>query len=367
MKILSTYFSLLFISMLHLSCIKQQPINSKFDKSNADTTYATTLKFTTGIRAIFQDSQGRYWFGSLREGVAVYDGTSFTYFTVEDGLTDNQIYHIQEDQEGVIWFDTQKGVSSYDGQSIKSYNNENKSFSNPLSPLQSQGILQGKWQKTGNELWFGAGIQEGVYRYDGQQMTYLPFPPHKKLNLIDNLFAVTCISKGQNNMIWLGTYAGVFGYDGKDFTIINDDTLGYDRIIEQLHIRSMLEDSKGRLWLGNNGIGVLLRQGNLITNFSEANNLIHPTSKRNGDKSPRNTMEHVFTIAEDSKGNIWFGDRDAGIWKYNGELMTNYSLKDGISNDFALSIFEDNTGNLWFGMADGTVYIFDGNRFESAF
>ena len=27
---------------------------------------------------------------------------------------------------------------------------------------------------------------------------------------------------------------------------------------EKLHIRSLLADSKGRIWLGNNGIGVLL-------------------------------------------------------------------------------------------------------------
>ena len=27
---------------------------------------------------------------------------------------------------------------------------------------------------------------------------------------------------------------------------------------ERLHIRSVLADSKGRIWIGNNGIGVLL-------------------------------------------------------------------------------------------------------------
>ena len=69
-------------------------------------------------------------------------------------------------------------------------------------------------------------------------------------------------------MIWFGTYAGVFGYNGSDFTIINDETLGFDRAIAPLHIRSILEDSKGRLWIGNNGIGVLLKEGDSIINFS---------------------------------------------------------------------------------------------------
>ncbi len=31
---------------------------------------ADTLKFTSAIRAIFQDSKGNYWFGSHNEGVS---------------------------------------------------------------------------------------------------------------------------------------------------------------------------------------------------------------------------------------------------------------------------------------------------------
>ena len=67
--------------------------------------------------------------------------------------------------------------------------------------------------------------------------------------------------------------------------------------------------------------------------FSNKNNLIHPNSKRNGDKSPQGTLEHVFTIAEDNKGNIWFGALD-GVYRYDGKTMTD--LKDGsISNDLS--------------------------------
>ncbi len=168
-------------------------------------------------------------------------------------------------------------------------------------------------------------------------------------------------------MIWFGTYAGVFGYNGNEFTIINDETCGFDRNIAPLHIRSILEDSKGRLWMGNNGIGVLLKEGDAIINFSEKQNLIHPTSGRKGDKSMPGTLEHVFTIAEDGNGNIWFGDRDAGIWKYDGATMTNYTKKDGLTNDFALSIFEDKQGELWFGMADGNIFKFNGKTFKKQF
>jgi ligand-binding sensor domain-containing protein len=64
---------------------------------------------------------------------------------------------------------------------------------------------------------------------------------------------------------------------------------------------------------------------------------------------------------------MWFGDRDAGIWKYDGKAMKNFSKIDGMTNDFALSIFEDKNGELWFGMADGSIYILKGQTFEKQF
>jgi ligand-binding sensor domain-containing protein len=359
---------LILILTLNFSCAEKKTSDKETNKSEIVSTSKTdTLKFTSGIRSIIQDSKGNYWFGSLQEGVAVYNGKSFIYFTNNDGLTDNQIHSIQEDKEGVIWFNTQKGVSSYDGTRIKNHTKTDIETSQNNFPIQSNEPLQGEWMKSENDLWFEAGIKEGVFRYDGQKINYLAFPSHKVLNPYDNLFAVTSISKGKNNMIWFGTYAGIFGYNGSDFTIINDETLGLDRYTEPIHIRSLLEDSNGRLWIGNNGIGVLLKEGNSIINFSEENNLIHPTSGRKGDKSLPGTLEHVFTIAEDSQGNIWFGDRDAGIWKYDGETMKNYTKKDGLTNDLALSIYEDYNGKLWFGMADGNVYQFNGKTFEKQF
>ncbi|MEM7040151.1 MAG: two-component regulator propeller domain-containing protein, partial [Bacteroidota bacterium] len=170
----------------------------------------------------------------------------------------------------------------------------------------------------------------------------------------------------------IGTYAGIFGYDGKAFVIINDKTLGLKSETGELHIRSILEDSKGRLWIGNNGIGVLLKEGDKITNFSQDQHLIHPTSSKRatperGNRSRPGTLEHVFTIYEDGKGNIWFGDRDAGIWKYDGNSMTNYTQKDGLTDDFAQSIFEDKNGELWFGMGNGHVFKFNGKTFEKQF
>ncbi len=345
---------LVFVLSFNFSCTENKSIEKvKSEPELVVTPKTDTLKFTSGIRAIFQDSKGNYWFGSLQEGVAVYDGKSFSYFTRNDGLSDDQTHSIQEDKKGIIWFETQTGVSSYDGTKVTNRTKMNNENSQNIFPIQSNDDKESKWMKSDNDLWFEAGNNPGVYRYDGQQLHYLAFPPQKNLDTKNNLFAVTDISKGKNNMIWFATYTGVLGYNGSDFTIINNETLGLDRKIEPLHIRSICEDSKGRLWIGNNGIGVLLKEKESIINFSKKHDLIHPNSKRNGEKSPEGTLEHVFVIAEDHKGNIWFGDRDAGIWKFDGKQLQNYTQKDGLTNDFVLSIYEDHNKELWFGMADG--------------
>ncbi len=320
---------LIFILTLNFSCTESKKAEKEFNKPQlANISKADTLKFTSGIRSIFQDSKGNYWFGSLQEGVAVYDGKLLVYFTNNDGLTDNQIHSIQEDKEGVIWFDTQNGVSSYYGKTIKNHTKTDNVILQNLSATIVNETSQNEWTRTDNDLWFESGIKEGVYRYDGEKLNYLAFLIHKVLNPYDNLYGVTSLSKGKNYKIWIGTYAGIYGYNGSDFTIINNETLGLDRDIEPLHIRSLLEDSKGRLWIGNNGIGVLLKEDDTIINFSEKNNLIHPTSKRKGDKSQPGTLEHVFTMAEDNQGNVWFGDRDAGVWKYDGKTVNRQQKLD---------------------------------------
>src|SRR5574343_1888147 len=89
---------LLLIFTLNFSCVENKSTEQESNKSELVSTIKTdTLKFTSGIRAIFQDSKGNYWFGSHNEGVSFYNGKSFVYFTAIDGLSDNQIRTIQED------------------------------------------------------------------------------------------------------------------------------------------------------------------------------------------------------------------------------------------------------------------------------
>ena len=71
------------------SCTTKPDVTkSKLNDSAIDA--PALLRFET-VRSILEDSKGNYWFGSWKEGVCRFDGKSLTYFTVEDGLSDNTI------------------------------------------------------------------------------------------------------------------------------------------------------------------------------------------------------------------------------------------------------------------------------------
>ncbi len=74
---------------------------------------------TNEIYDIESDNLGRMWFTSDR-GVSVYDGYTFTNYGIEDGLTDNTNFEIVKDNKGWLWFTAYNGtLSYYDGETIK--------------------------------------------------------------------------------------------------------------------------------------------------------------------------------------------------------------------------------------------------------
>lgn len=307
------------------------------------------LRYTSMILSIFDDSQGNFWFGSSLEGVCRYDGKSFKYFTIQDGLSDNQIRTIQEDVHGNIWFGTGNGICRYDSKNHTIYAEQE------LENLRRDS--ETKWQNTANDVWIGNGDREGgIYRYDGKNLTYLKFPV---LDRNHNSFSIPgpVIEISESNNLWIASYWGVLGFDGKSFIFINERELDY-------HIRSIFEDSKSNIWIGNNGIGVLCYDGVSTINFTEKHGLYDKKSIRGGIISPKGTLNHVFSIGEDRNGNIWFGDRDSGLWLYDGNSMINYTNKNGLSSMFVRTIYTDSRGEIWFGLDDGSVCQFNGESFD---
>lgn len=73
------------------------------------------------------------------------------------------------------------------------------------------------------------------------------------------------------------------------------------------------------------------------------------------------TSDNVRCTLQDKKGNLWFGTTGEGVYCYNGKVFTQFTVKDGLSNNCVYSILEDKTGNIWFGTTDG-ICRYDGKN-----
>lgn len=118
----------------------------------------------------------------------------------------------------------------------------------------------------------------------------------------------------------------------------------FDTTLVSQYIRSIFQDSKGNLWFGTLGEGVVRYDVKTLTYFS------------NPEDFKNNT---VYAINEDKNGNIWLGT-DQGVYKYDGKVFRNYNQKDGLSHvDITRKgILVDKLGTIWVG-THGGVFRYD--------
>jgi signal transduction histidine kinase/ligand-binding sensor domain-containing protein len=68
------------------------------------------------VTAIYQDTKHNLWIATAGGGLNLYrpDSNTFRYFTEKDGLPNNVIYGILEDELGRLWLSTNFGLSRFD-------------------------------------------------------------------------------------------------------------------------------------------------------------------------------------------------------------------------------------------------------------
>lgn len=346
----------LFLTIVTISCHHQnqtnhtknnkQPIKSAVD--------SIRLKYSSGVRSILEDSKGNIWFGSYSEGVAMLDDGRLHYFTIENGLSHNQVRNIYEDANGIVWFECGKGLSTYDGQHMTIYKERNYNSKSDWKLKNRDLYFKGDEMEAYNKL----EEDPGVYQYDGQKLSYHKFPIKTKPGHENHYSITTAFVKGKNGILWFGSYGAVIGYNGSDFKIFNDASLGFNDQTGHLHARSIMVDRKGNLWIANNGIGVLKYDGEKVINFTKQQKLKKEDTKGN-------SLEKVFSIGEDSLGHVWFGTAGSGIWRYDNKSLKNFTKDDGVESQHIWTIYKSKDDELWFGGANPSgVYRFNGISFE---
>jgi ligand-binding sensor domain-containing protein len=196
------------------------PVNTEGNFSFCSTPGVVTMQLI--------DSQGNIWFGTDGDGAYMYsqngnEDKSFIHFTVEDGLTSNYVASILEDKQGNMLF---------------------ACISNSENSIGEGGLCRLNMNKGNN------------------------FTQFQNLDGLHNNSIYT-LYKDRSDNIWIGaTGVGLYRYDGNQFTLYREPE-GVD-LTSTVHIsglQSMLEDSKGRLWLGYSG-GLFRLEGETMVNIT---------------------------------------------------------------------------------------------------
>lgn len=346
-----TVNSIILFSILTVftSCNGQ---NQKIAKNKTDQTVSINIGDTVSdlgknIDCVFQDKNDNYWFASNGDGVYKYNGKTLIHITEKDGLLSNYVLTIQQDINGNLWFTTRDGICQFDGTKFTVYTDIIKN--SPFGKL--------KYSKGG--LFFGH--LNGVCFYDGTSFTnftihpdnYKPSP--SDMNRPYSIYS-TLVDKDGN--VWFGTQSqGVCRYDGKTFTYLTEKNLAGPAV------RTMFQDKWGNLWFGNNGGGLYRYDGKTLTNITEEKKLGNPEFLKGNFNDKLGSLARVWTINEDNEGKLLIGTIDAGVWKFDGTNLTNYTTKEGLTGNAIWTIYKDKKNELWFVVNGEAICKFNGQTF----
>jgi ligand-binding sensor domain-containing protein len=65
-----------------------------------------------------------------------------------------------------------------------------------------------------------------------------------------------------------------------------------------------------------------------------------------------------WDVIEDRTGNLWFGTRNSGVYRYDGASFQHFTTHNGLANNASLFLYEDRAGHIWTSASryDGTSW-----------
>lgn len=138
------------------------------------------------------------------------------------------------------------------------------------------------------------------------------------------------------------------------------------------NIDCIYQDKDNRYWFASNGEGVYCYDGKTLRNITEEKNLGNAAFLKGQQLVDKpGSLARVFAINEDRQGNLWIGTADAGVWKYDGQNLTNYanfgnSAVPGIAGNgnSVTVLYKDKAGELWLVANGDAVYRLNGETFS---
>ena len=250
---------------------------------------------------------------------------SFDHITIDDGLSNNTIYAITKDQDGVMWFGSRDGLNRYDGYAFKVY----KSDFNDTTSIGSNNI-QELFCHSNGDIWIGL-VRGGLYIFERatQQFIANPFRSH----IFDDWNAVSIVSIFQDSKknIWLGTLdAGIVKLDStlKQFTYLGTQVENDRYRISNNTCFSFAEDSRSNIWMGTSG--------NFINYWNPTEQKVYQIGNSSKDAIVVNLFSYRKKLFIESDQYLWVGSEGNGLYKY--DLSQSHFVQKSLDNSLIRDI-----------------------------
>lgn len=363
----SKRFALLFfVSIFFLNTHAQMGKSFDADKQMSSS-------FTTQV---FQDRDGFIWVAT-RNGLNRYDGYQFRIIKhdskQENGLASNYVNCMMQDRHGLYYIGMYGALQTCDGQrfsDIKAYDlngRHHPPYVTCLLERQNGDILIGtsglgllrltnkkEARQTGGKLANVKTVQrmmednrqrlwlvtesEGLLCYDGQTVKGYFQSDHEVGNVRD-------ICQDREGRIFIGTaHAGVFVLDG--------DTPRHIEGTGNKHVSTLCPNRRGHIMIGYDGLGMA------IYNPQEDRLVDNPYYSRDVDLS----TAKVYSICEDSNGNVWLGLLQKGVFMQPGKTLPfgymGYKLgtRNKIGSCCVTSVYGSKNNYHWIGTDKDGLY-----------
>jgi signal transduction histidine kinase/ligand-binding sensor domain-containing protein len=294
---------------------------------------------------------------SMQNGNAQSPHLKFDHFTVKDGLPQEDVIFLKQDDQGYLWMGTLNGLVRYDGYKFKVY----QPGTGEGAALPTCSVLSMIIDKHKN-LWFST-IKNGLFRYNRStdDFTQFRYPPKTNNNSQLLVFA------DSNDNLW--GYDGAFADGQAHIVKFNTESKQFSSIIKIKKTPNIIkltadiqkssdflfksESGSQSIWLGTDN-------GLLIYNKKEGRFRPYLELK---DTSRQKSIKNIYE-APSEPGVLWLNAFDHFSKQYVVERVDtrNKTVKDYIynkspgikaANDTVTTTYEDRKHRLWFASNTG--------------
>ncbi len=282
----------------------------------------------------------------------------FNSLTVNDGLSQNDVSCVMHDSEGFIWIGTYDGLNRFDGYTIESFFHDNTDEAS-LSSNRIKCLLE----EENERIWIGTdGYGLNYYDLKNGSVTRVSTPNNYKIiNDIEKSKEGDIIVATNHGLLKIIEEEGLFsvevqqsaltGFRVRSFEVLSngdmifltdngiwikrDDKYVLVKDSEQVNLFSIIETSKGEIWLGGGGGLYQLLDEKL-------------TSRRGKLRG------RVRSIEEGINNDLWISTFDKGLFYL--DLSKGRASQIELENDFSKHVFKDKSNTLWVASRNGLLY-----------